>query len=138
MTKIKITDDATNATSPHRSKPDDGTPPTPKSRPMHSKRRITMTSQNFRKKYSNAGLFGIGGKNISIDAPTQPSKSNLVYQSQFAPSFQEANVKIQSKDSKPVSRWSIGKQSSSGTSSDESSLPRQSVGSGKKKTSHEV
>jgi hypothetical protein len=84
MTKIKINEDAPNApnaNSPPKSKADDGSPSTPKYRPSGSKRMITLTPQNFRRKYSNAGRLGVGVKNIIITAPTLPTRSNMMSQS---------------------------------------------------------
>jgi hypothetical protein len=84
MTKIKITDDAPNApnaNSPPKSKDDDGSPFTPKYYPSGSKRSITLTPQNFRRKYSNVGRLGVGGKNITINAPTLTSRTNMKSQS---------------------------------------------------------
>jgi hypothetical protein len=81
MTKIKINEDAPNAYSPPKSKADDGSPSTPKYRPSGSKRMITLTPQNFRMKYSNAGRLGVGVKNIIITAPSLPTRSNMMSQS---------------------------------------------------------
>jgi hypothetical protein len=76
-TKIKINEDAPNANSPPKSKADDVSSSTPKYRPSGSKRMMTMSPQNFRRKYSNAGRLGVGLKNITINAPTLPTRTNM-------------------------------------------------------------
>ena len=78
---MKITDDAPNAISPLKSKPDEGTLPKIKFHLLGNKRTITMSPKNFRRKYSNAGRLGLSGKHIPIDSPTLPSTGNL--KSQF-------------------------------------------------------
>jgi hypothetical protein len=141
MTKINITDDVPNGTSPPESKPDDGVPLRRKFNLSGRKPTMTMSPQSFRRKYSTAGRLGVKGNNYSINAPSLPSRTNMTSQSQFAPSLQEFNLGIDtkySKDSRHIPHMSIYEQSISGNSSEDGSSPRLRFEEVKKTTSHQV
>jgi hypothetical protein len=69
---------------------------------------MTMTPQNFRKKYSNAGLLGVPLKSSSFNGPRMQVRGSINSVSQFNPSLREIVEKNYKKDSLQVNQISRG------------------------------